>query len=68
MWVKLKISCPDAIGVTASINMKLEEWKKLRDQLADKRMENPAYEFCRQIEDVVRQAEKEFYPTPRAKK
>jgi hypothetical protein len=61
MSVDFKAAFPDQIKMSMNIVMTLDEWKRLREQLGVN-PDYPAWSFQASITDLVRQAEKHFYP------
>ena len=58
MKAVMHIEDTDDIQVTLTVTQSVRQWKLLNDAIQDKN--NPAYEFQRQINDIVRKVEKHF--------
>lgn len=64
MQTRLKVEKPDEIEYTLTITMKAGEWGRLRDQLDASNLSTsyPAYAMRRQIDDLLAQARKIYWP------
>jgi hypothetical protein len=61
MEAKFSPAKPDEISMTMTLSMTLGEWKQIREAMGDSR-NWPATDLKSKIGDLVRQAEKHFYP------
>lgn len=61
MKKKMKVTAPDSVDFTLSVTMPLREWRELAGQLSERW---PSWELSRAINDMVRQATREFVPAP----
>jgi len=59
--MKLTLTNPDEIKFRMEVEMTLREWKKLREQLQSVIM-HPGATFWGEINSMIQQAEKTFYP------
>jgi hypothetical protein len=55
----MKVVNADSIELELTARMPLSEWRALKAQMSDKW---PSWEFGRQIDSMIRQAEKHFTP------
>lgn len=60
MDCRLKCERPEAIVYTMTITASAKEWESLRDQLKE---EWPGWELSRQIDDLLSQARKIYWPS-----
>lgn len=60
MKTHLMVENPGEVEMTMKITMKVRDWEKLREQLAN---DWPAWDLSRNITDLLGQARKIFYPT-----
>ncbi len=63
MKTALRVTNPDDIVMELTVSMSLKHWKELQQQLP---AGWPAWELSRTINDMVGQANKQFYPIPTA--
>ena len=61
MDIRLKCEKPEEIVYTMTITMKAKEWEELRDQLCNSW---PSWQLSNQINDLLAQAKKVYWPTP----
>lgn len=68
MECRLKCEKPGEIVYTLTVTMKASEWEKLRDQLDASTLSNsyPAWTLRREIDDLLSQARKIYWPRPEA--
>ena len=59
MKTEFIVTNPDEIEMEMTIKMTLGQWKKLKNQLADKW---PSLDFGSRIQDMIFHATKHFYP------
>jgi len=55
----MKVVNANTIELQLTVTMPLSQWRELKSQMGDKW---PSWDFARAIGDMIRQAEKHFYP------
>lgn len=62
MRCRLKCEEPNKIDFTLTITMSAENWEKLRDQMKDSQYSWPMSDLSRQINELLGQARKIYWP------
>lgn len=64
MDCRLKVEKPGDIVFTLTVSMSADNWERLRDQLDESTLSTsyPAYSFRDQINDLLAQARKIYWP------
>lgn len=68
MSAEFCIDDPNKVKFTLSVTLELHEWMAIRQKLRASQYEWPAPALVVPIEDMIRQAERTFYPAPEAKR
>jgi hypothetical protein len=66
VYCRLKVEKPEAIEYTLTVTMKASEWETLREQLEEQpggARSYPAYTLVREIDDLLAQARKVYWPS-----
>lgn len=63
MDTRLKCEKPEDVVYTMTVTATAGEWQKLRDQLNEAKFGYPAATMTRQIDNLLSQARKIFWPT-----